>query len=118
MYCDNCIYMLLNNLTGLEVRLLSLMKNNNLINAQMSNNENELLDLVNTDLDEEVSIYTLRKMIYRLTAVGFISGSKFTTMKYYLNENGMRAVKIFGAMLKKQLSQAQEDTKSNKKKKE
>lgn len=91
--CDKCIFTLLQLLSKEEILFLILLKKNSIINPQLSLNEKDLLDLVNANFDKEVSMYGLRKMLYRLTANNFITGQKFSSMKYYLNVNGLRGEK-------------------------
>lgn len=101
--CDKCIFTLLQLLSKEEILFLILLKKNSIINPQLSLNEKDLLDLVNANFDKEVSMYGLRKMLYRLTANNFITGQKFSSMKYYLNVNGLRGVAIYNAYVAKQL---------------
>lgn len=101
--CNQCIFTLLQLMSKEEILLLITMKKNNIINPQLSLNEKDLLELANKSFDKKVSIYSLRKMIYRLLATNFITGQKFTTMKFYLTINGIKAIQIYNSFISKQL---------------
>lgn len=102
--CNNCILILLKLLDKEEILLLNALQKNNYINSQMSLDEKGLLELFNSmDKKNQITIYKIRKYIMRLTAVNFISGNKFSSYKFYINENGLRAVRIYQEYVKRQL---------------
>lgn len=102
--CNNCILILLKLLDKKEILLLNALQKNNYINSQMSLDEKGLLDLFNSmDKKNQITIYKIRKYVMRLTAVNFISGNKFSSYKFYINENGLRAVRIYQEYVKRQL---------------
>lgn len=102
--CNNCILILLKLLNKEEILLLNALQKNNYINSQMSLDEKGLLELFNSmDKKNQITIYKIRKYIMRLTAVNFISGNKFSSYKFYINENGLRAVRIYQEYVKRQL---------------
>lgn len=102
--CNNCILILLKLLDKEEILLLNALQKNNYINSQMSLDEKGLLELFNSmDKKNQITIYKIRKYIMRLTAVNFISGNKFSSYKFYINENGLRSVRIYQEYVKRQL---------------
>lgn len=102
--CNNCILILLKLLDKEEILLLNALQKNSYINSQMSLDEKGLLDLFNSmDKKNQITIYKIRKYVMRLTAVNFISGNKFSSYKFYINENGLRAVRIYQEYVKRQL---------------
>lgn len=109
--CDECIAQLIQGLSQDEIYLIVVMNKKKLINPQLSYNEKELLELINSN-KKKITIYNLRKMIYRLTAVQFIAGNKFGTLKYYLTTSGIRAVSIYNAFVNYQMNMIKDNTSS------
>lgn len=86
--CDNCLKMLLRNLSREEIMLLVSMKENNYINPQMSCDEKTLLTLV-----KGLTPYKIKKILIRLSLVGMIDDTRLLgSNRYFITKTGIRII--------------------------
>lgn len=95
MLCENCIKFLVNNLNSSEILLLQELHNKKRINNQTGLDKNKLLTL-----SKDLTQYKLNSVIERLTLIGFLTRTPEFPAKYYISQDGIKALELYKEQFK------------------